>query len=258
MIDLYNFTFLFYTIVYIMLRKLNDKQQDTLIAILRFRYVTADNLALHRNITHNSAYSALEILHKAGYLGKIYDKSYRLMNKSARYYLTRQAVDHLKTIVEPEQPEAIWKSRLRDGNRSTEFVDQQVAIHATYNVLQEHLGNSVSIETALELYGTEGIIKPLPGLLVTPEGGNHYFVELADNQHLFLVRKRIRNYIQNYDNQEWEWENYPDVYIVRTSSASDRTRLRKYVAEKMDEAYLDDNDFKFLVVNNIQQAISTG
>jgi hypothetical protein len=26
----------------------------------------------------------------------------------------------------------------------------------------------------------------------------------------------------------------------------------------MDEAYLDDNDFKFLVVNNIQQAISTG
>lgn len=236
-----------------MLRKLNDKQQDTLITILHFRYVTADNLALYRNITHNSAYSALEILHKAGYLGKLHDKSYRLMNKSARYYLTKQAVDYLKTIAEPEQPEAIWKSRLRDGNRSTEFIDQQVAVHAAYNALRKQLASSATIETALELYGTEGIIKPLPGLLVTPEGGNHYFVELTDKQHLFLVRKRIRNYIQNYDRHEWEWEDYPDVYIVRTSSASDRTRLRKYAAEKMEEAYLDEEDFEIIVISNLRK-----
>ena len=234
-----------------MLRKLNDKQLDVLITVLRFRYVTANNLALYRNISHNSAYSALEILSKAGYIGKLHDKSYRLMNKSARYYLTKQGVDLLKSVVEPEQPEAIWKSRLRDGTRSTEFIDQQVAIHAAYNVLHGQLGNSADIETMLELYGTEGIIKPIPGLLVTPKRGNHYFVELCDNQHLFLIRKRIRKYIQNYDNQEWEWEVYPDVYIVRISTANDRTRLRKYASQKVEEAYLDDEDFRFFVIPKI-------
>ncbi len=236
-----------------MLRKLNDKQLDVLITILRFRYVTADNLALYRNITHNSAYSALEILSKAGYIGKLHDKSYRLMNKSARYYLTKQGVDLLKTIVEPEQPEAIWKSRLRDATRSTDFIDQQVALHAAYNILHGQLGDSADIETTLELYGTEGIIKPIPGLLVTPKRGNHYFVELTDNQHLFLIRKRIRKYIQNYDNHEWEWEEYPDVYIVRTSTANDRTRLRKYASQKMEEAYLDDEDFTFKVLTDVSK-----
>ena len=236
-----------------MLRKLNDKQLDVLITVLRFRYVTADNLGIYRNISHNSAYSALEILSKSGYLGKLHDKSYRLMNKSARYYLTKQGVDLLKIRVEPEQPENIWKSRLRDGTRSAEFIDQQVAIHAAYNALRGQLGDSADIETTLELYGTEGIIKPIPGLLVTPKRGNHYFVELTDNQHLFLIRKRIRKYIQNYDNHEWEWEYYPDVYIVRTSTANDRTRLRKYASQKMEEAYLDEEDFEFKVLPSINK-----
>lgn len=236
-----------------MLRKLNDKQLDVLITVLRFRYVTADNLATYRNITHNSAYSALEILNKAGYVGKLHDKSYRLMNMSARYYLTKQGVDLLKTRVEPERPEAICKSRLRDGTRSADFIDLQVAIHAAYNVLRSKLGNTVDIETTLELYGTEGIIKPIPGLLVTPKRGNHYFVELCDNQHLFLIRKRIRKYIQSYDDHEWEWEEYPDVYIVRTSTANDRTRLRKYASQKMEEAYLDNSDFDFYVVNAVER-----
>jgi len=175
------------------------------------------------------------------------------MNKSARYYLTKQGVDLLKIRVEPEQPENIWKSRLRDGTRSAEFIDQQVAIHAAYNALRGQLGDSADIETTLELYGTEGIIKPIPGLLVTPKRGNHYFVELTDNQHLFLIRKRIRKYIQNYDNHEWEWEYYPDVYIVRTSTANDRTRLRKYASQKMEEAYLDEEDFEFKVLPSINK-----
>ena len=238
-----------------MLRKLNDKQLDVLITILRFRYVTADNLALYRNITHNSAYSALEILSRTGYIGKLHDKSYRLMNKSALYYLTKHGVDLLKTIVEPEQPEAIWKSRLRDATRSTEFIDQQVAIHAAYNILKGQLGDSADIATTLELYGTEGIIKPIPGLLVTPKRGSHYCVELADNQHLFLIRKRIRKYIQNYDNHEWGWEEYPDVYIVRTTTANDRTRLRKYASLKMEEAYLDDEDFSLIIVGKTSKIL---
>ena len=235
-----------------MSRQLNNNQTQNLNLVLQFRYVTTDNLANHRNITNNSAYSALEILQAAGYLGKIHDKSYRLLNKSARYYLTQQGLDYLRNELNLQLDEAIWKNHKNDGKKSTEFIDQQVAIHTAYNELRAMLGDNAKIMIALDTYGIEGIIKPLPGLLVEPKKGKHFFVELVDIQHLFLVRKRIRKYVQNYEDNDWEWEEYPDVYIIR-SSASDRTRLRKYVEEQMDDNYLDADDFSFYVVGRVDQ-----
>ena len=235
-----------------MSRQLNDKQITTLKTILKFRYVTTDNLAVYRNITQNSAYSSLEILYKAGYLGKIHDKSYRLLNKSARYFLTPLAVAYLRNAVGMKLPDAIWITRRRDGWRSSGFIDQQVAIHAAYNALHGTLGEKAQIKTALELYGSEGIIKPLPGLLVELKSGKPFFVELADGEHLFLEKKRIRKYIENYDANDWEWEKYPDVYFVRTSAA-DRTNLRKYAESRMEDGYLDEDDFSFHIVSTVDR-----
>jgi hypothetical protein len=240
-----------------MSRKLNDKQTEILKKVFTFRYVTTDNLARYKNITGNSAYSALEILNKNGCLEKIHDKSYRLLNKSARYYLTLNAIEYLQKVIKLERPDAIWNSRKKDGRRSSDFIDQQVAIHAAYNALHELFGENAHIKTSLELHDEEGIIKPLPGLLVEPKSGKPFFVELTDNQHLFLAKKRIRKYIDNYDDGDWEWEQYPDVYIVRTSSPADRTRLRKYIETRMDDAYLDDDDFTFHVISKLDQAKSS-
>lgn len=233
-------------------RKLNNNQNQNLKTVLKFRYVTTDNLAHYHSITTNSAYSALEILSKAGYLEKIYEKSYRLLNKSARYFLTQQALTFLRSQADIQLDEAIWKSRKTDGKKTPDFIDLQVALHAAYNDLKGRLGNKIAIDTALELHGTEGIIKPLPGLLVTPKRGKQFFVEIADNQHLFFIRKRIRKYIENYESNEWEWDTYPDVYFIR-SSASDRTRLRKFVEQLMDDNYLDESDFTFHIVSGVNQ-----
>jgi hypothetical protein len=235
-----------------MARQLNNTQINNLKTILKFRYVTTNNLALYQNITHNSAYSALEILHKTDYLGKLHDKSYRLQNKSARYYLTLQAINYLRTELSLPLDDAIWKSRKGDNNKSNDFIDQQVAIHTAYNALQARLGENATIMTALEMYGTEGIIKPLPGILVSPKSDRHFFVELTDGQHLFLAKKRIRKYIDNYESNEWEWDTYPNVYIVRSSPA-DRSRLKKYVEEQMDDNYLDADDFSFYIVSKAEQ-----
>lgn len=220
--------------------------------VLKFRYVTTDNLANTHSITTNSAYSALEILNKAGYLQKIYEKSYRLLNKSARYFLTQQALTLLRSQADIQLDEAIWKSRKTDGKKTPDFIDLQVALHAAYNDFKGRFGDKIAIDTALELHGTEGIIKPLPGLLVTPKRGKQFFVEIADNQHLFFIRKRIRKYIENYESNEWEWDTYPDVYFIR-SSASDRTRLRKFIEQLMDDNYLDDDDFTFNIVSGVNQ-----
>lgn len=223
-------------------RTLNDKQILILKLAYTFRYLTTDNLARHRNITHNSAYSALEILHANGYLGKLHKKSYRLMNKAARYYLTLQAVSFLKSDIEDLNKDLL-NSRRRDNAKSVEFVDQQVTLHTAYLELKQKLSSRAVIRVATDMNGIEGVIKPLPGLYVRVSPKKHYIVELTDGQHLFLVKKRIRKYIENYETYDWVWETYPTVYIVRKSKA-DRTRLNKYIEEKMDNNYLDDGDFK--------------
>lgn len=233
-------------------RQLNNNQIQNLKTVLKFRYVTTDNLAHYQSITTNSAYSALEILSKAGYLEKIYEKSYRLLNKSARYFLTQQALTFLRSQPDIQLDEAIWKSRKTDSKKTQDFIDLQIALHATYNDLIARFGDKIAIDTALELHGTEGVIKPLPGLLIKPSKGKYFFVEIADNQHLFFIRKRIRKYIENYESNEWEWDTYPDVYFIR-STASDRTRLRKFVEQQMEDSYLDDSDFTFHVVSGVNQ-----
>lgn len=233
-------------------RQLNNNQIQNLKTVLKFRYVTTDNLAHYQSITTNSAYSALEILSKAGYLEKIYEKSYRLLNKSARYFLTQQALTFLHSQADIQLDDAIWKSRKTDGKKTPDFIDLQVALHAAYNDLKGRYGDKIAIDTALELHGTEGVIKPLPGLLVKSNADKNFFVEVADGQHLFFIRKRIRKYIENYESNEWEWDTYPDVYFIR-SSASDRTRLRKFIEQLMDDNYLDDDDFTFNIVSGVNQ-----
>ena len=233
-------------------RQLNNNQIQNLKTVLKFRYVTTDNLAHYQSITTNSAYSALEILKKAGYLEKIYEKSYRLLNKSARYFLTQQALTFLHSQADVQLDDAIWKSRKTDGKKTPDFIDLQVALHAAYNELVARFGDKIAIDTGLELHGIEGVIKPLPGLLVRPNTGKNFFVEVADGQHLFFVRKRIRKYIENYESNEWEGDTYPNVYVIR-SSASDRTRLRKFVYQLMEDNYLDDDDFTFHIVSGVNQ-----
>ncbi len=233
-------------------RQLNHNQIQNLKTVLKFRYITTDNLARYQSITTNSAYSALEILKKAGYLEKIYEKSYRLLNKSARYFLTQQALTFLHSQADIQLADAIWKSRKTDGKKTSDFIDLQVALHAAYNDLIARFGDKIAIDTALELHSAEGVIKPLPGLFVRPNTGKNFFVEVADGQHLFFIRKRIRKYIENYESNEWEWDAYPDVYFIR-SSASDRTRLRKFINQTMEDNYLDDDDFTFHIVSGVNQ-----
>lgn len=49
-----------------------------------------------------------------------------------------------------------------------------------------------------------------------------------------------------------EWDTYPDIYFMR-SSASDRTRLRKFINQLMEDSYLDDSDFAFRIVSGVDQ-----
>ena len=167
------------------------------------------------------------------------------MNKSARYYLTPQAVKYLRQS-DPDLNEDILSSRLREKGKSSDFVDYQVAVHDAYLDVKQALGEGILIQTASELAATEGVIKPYPALYVRDKK-THFFVELTGDQHLFLVKKRIRKYLEHYESDDWSWDSYPNVRIVRRLKG-DRKKLQAYVKEKMDDNYLDEGDIVFEIV----------
>ena len=167
------------------------------------------------------------------------------MNKHARYYLKPLGIKFLEQS-NLEVNKELFPSRRRDHAKSTEFVDQQVAIHSAYIKFRNEYGSEATILTATEFYEMEGIIKPYPSLYVKTPAGQQYLVELTDDQQLFIVKKRIRKYIEYYDSDDWEWDTFPIVRIARRSKA-DMSKLVAYIEEKMDDNYLDETDFIFEV-----------
>ncbi len=231
-------------------RKLNDKQVLLLRLAFRFRYLTADNVSKLHGISHNSAYSALTKLTERGYLGRKYNKSYRLKNKSARYYLTPKAVAFLQDPAFDLDKEILATRRYED-KKSTSFIDHQVAIVDTYIDITMDTNRKISrILTASDISkdDRESYPKPLPDLEVLygdskTDESNHLLVDVfPDDQHLFIAKKRIRQYIQHYEDNDWDWDEYPDVLIIRRSK-SDVNNLNKYITEKMEEAYMDEREF---------------
>ena len=232
--------------------KLNDKQLHILELAYIYRYLTTDNLSLFKQITHNSAYSALSILTKRGYLGRKHNKSYHLQNKSARYYLTPKAVKLLKTLADERELDVdILDTRRYEDRKTSNFIDLQVAIMTAMMDIFFSVDDGLDISTATSMKGQEpdNYLRPYPSLeIYNKDTDYHCLIEiLPDDQHLFIAKKRIRKYIEHYDNHNWEWDKYPDIYLVR-QSVSDRKRLEAYIAEKMEDAYLDEDDFRIYVV----------
>ena len=239
-------------------RKLNYKQEQILLSTFKFRYLTADNLAKIRDISHNSAYSALSKLTERGYLGRKHNKSYRLQNKSARYYLTPKAVAYLRDSKYKVDKEVL-ATRRHEDKKSTSFVDHQVAILDAcieIDINTSYVIHRIHTASSLTKSDTEYYPRPLPNIEVLYETDdeevfNRTLVDIfPDDQHLFIAKKRIRQYIQHYEDNEWEWDDYPSVRIVRRSKANVRN-LNKYIEEKMDNMFLDEEDFSMKAISSV-------
>ncbi len=235
-------------------RKLNSKQVDILKLAYTFRYLTSDNLAKLRGISQNASYHALNKLVERGYLGRKHHKSYRLQNKSARYFLTPKAIILLKDQAQGLSVDVL-QTRRYEHKKSSGFIDHQAAICSAYNKLRESLKDSCEIYTQTHMLqqDSDNYPKAKPSLeVLDAEDGKRVIIELIPkDQHLFIAKKRIRQYIQHYDDNDWVWEKYPEVlFIARTKSEA--KQLNAYTEEKMEDAYLDEDDFVMTAKTELQ------
>lgn len=148
-----------------MTRKLNQNQIDVLLLLYKFRYATSNLLTQKLELQHrNSINSRLRILQEQEYIGRKYDKSYKMMNKPASYFMLPKGLAALRGM--DGISNNVLKNMYKDAGATNEFVERNLAIFGICNKLEDIFGQRFDMFSKSELTDMEGMPEALPDGLV--------------------------------------------------------------------------------------------
>lgn len=231
-------------------KKLTPQQLTTLKIIYKFRFITADLLSQYRTTTLPTAKEALSILNKSGYIGRHYDKSYKLLGKGARYFLAAQSIKVLKD--QEGLNERVLHARYKDKSANQSLIDSSLGVFKTALDMRTNYPEMFTIFTQYELANYSQFPRPLPSLYLKrietdQDKPNEYFVEIIDDSPFFVVKKLIDRYVEYYEEGEWQGGAYPQL-ILQISNASLRKKIAEHVESLIENGYIDEDELRIRVV----------
>lgn len=225
------------------------KQQAVLIQLYKFRFGTADLLARSLDLKDGRyIYKRLEVLVGLGYIGKHYDKSYKLEGRPATYHLLPKAIAELKHHFKASGRKAALKTlrnAYKDRQASDEFISRKLAVFAIYNRLHALYGPNLNIWTGDQLNHEDYdyFPSPLPATYATllPVGSRprircFFILYLDDHTPFFVHVRRLQSYIEYVEEEEWQsatGSKLRGVLIVCESTGLLK-RIRKKLAQLAD------------------------
>ncbi len=219
--------------------KLNTKQTSLLKLIYKFRFVTADLVAVHKDMSRSATNYSLAILVDQEYLGRRYDNSYKIAGKSAVYYLTAKAIRLLKESLTLD--DKVVRTMANNKTVSDNFIDEKLNAMRTYLVLRESYPDIFDVFTPQELGGFSDLPDPKPSLYLHRKTSsesmpNDYMLDIISDSRLFIVKKRVQTYIEHCESKKWGKSAYPTVLLVLATPRAEYTVL------KYTEPLLEDFD----------------
>lgn len=217
-------------------RPLNSNQVRLLSLCFKFRFVSVPLLAEWLGRDKSSIYEGLYVLEQQGYIGKRYDKTYRLAGRPASYYLASKGIRYLRENSGLDH--TTLRNFYKNKNASTELVDHCLLVNNILLTLKRQTGNKFDIFTKYELDRKIAPMAP-PDLYLQSkkEDMPNYVLDIfAPGTYTWLLRKRIRQY-QDYAGQD-EYR-IPDVLFVAQNQSTEN-RLFKLTYENYEE-------FRFLL-----------
>lgn len=246
-------------------RKLNQNQIDILLLLYKFRFATPNLLTQKLKLTHrNSINSRLQILEDQEYIGRRYDKSYKMMNKPASYFMLPKGFAVLRGMGGISNN--TLKNMYKDAQATNGFVERSLTIFDLYNKLENIFGQRFDMFSKSELTGMEDIPEILPDGLVrlktsdSPRAKERYFfIHYAEErQPLFAVSKIITKQLEYGDSEEWQevFGKPPSLILVSDAPALER-RLHRQAGRIEDEA-VKDQKFYTTTIKEIMTVDSPG
>lgn len=225
-------------------RKLNQNQIDVLLLLYKFRFTTSNLLTQKLKLQHrNSINSRLKILEDQEYIGRRYDKSYKMMNKPASYFMLPKGFAVLRGM--DDISSNALKNMYKDAQATDGFVERSLAVFGIYSQLEAIFGERFDMFSKSELTGMEDMPEVPPDGLIklktsdSPRAKERsFFVYYAEErQPLFAISNIITEQLEYGDSEDWQelFGKPPAIIIICDSPALER-RLHRQVGRVEDEA----------------------
>ena len=224
-------------------RPLNPEQVAVLDWLYKVRFSSSKQIAKYLcKPNQKTIQNKLQILEERGFIGKHYDKSYKLAGRAAEYFLTPKGARQL-----PADSTNEWaiKALYKNKTVSPEFITHCLNVVDTVLTLQAIYGDKLRSFTSGQLAPYEYFPTWKPDLFLSFKGVSgkkprRYFLDVWDNTKPFFVSvRKVRNYIHYATDGDWPYEHgdLPAVLALcldeKAQKKLDRRILRAIEEEDM-------------------------
>jgi hypothetical protein len=158
----------------------------------------------------------------------------RIDRKRARYYLSKGGIRYLRATYEASP--SVLKSYYKNKHLSESFVTHNLNIFDTYLNLRAVYGSTFSIVSKAELAIYDYFPDPLPDLYLynKQDPNKSYMLSLFNDTQLWIIKKRVKGYIEHCDSGDWPSERYPDVLLVCPDQRSE-LKLQQFLEPLLED-----------------------
>jgi len=202
-------------------RPLNSKQIRLLELCYAFRFVGVDLLAELLGKHRSSVYEGLYVLERQGYIGKRYNKTYRLVGRPASYYLATKGIRYLRENSELDQ--TTLRNFHKNKSIRQEHVDHCLNIFRIALTIRRQTDGRFNIFTKYIL-PKESFPSPPPELFLEQKGSSDkpgYVLDIFEvGTPTWLLRKRIIQYEDYEYGSEYPYSNV--LFVAPNQSTENR------------------------------------
>ena len=237
-------------------RELSKKQQETLVVMYKFRFVTAELLTTYYKLSSTEATNRhLAVLLTLGHIGRMYSPASRMAGVPAYYYLLPHSFKYVARA-HTAYSDTVSKRIRNDTKASKEFVLECIEVFRTSQALSHQSDYPLKVFSRSDFVHYSYFPKPEPDLYTTytiADKRHHNFVYVVTpGKPLFLLLRRIKAYIDYREADEWETatgSNAPGCMIV-VHSEKEQLKIRRKVEQLAyaNDAYIDDLDLQITII----------
>ncbi|OQB72554.1 MAG: hypothetical protein BWX92_03602 [Deltaproteobacteria bacterium ADurb.Bin135] len=193
--------------------KITNKQTEILTLIFQFRFLNRTQIQQLLNHKDPKTINTwLKDLTEKQFLNRIYENTIGANTKPAIYYAGINAIRYYKSLGQDNNP--YLKKLYRDNERSQSFIDEQIFIaDICLDFLEINAKGEINytFETAAGVTSNPlySFMEDLsPQLIFTKESKAEFkqyiLVQLDSVSPKYMIKKRLKNYIEFFFTNEWE------------------------------------------------------
>ncbi|MFI5270948.1 MAG: replication-relaxation family protein [Candidatus Saccharimonadales bacterium] len=241
-------------------KEISSSQIEVVELLFKYRFCSVELLRSSLSLqTKAGLYRKLAILIDKGYVGKRYDKSYRILGKPAVYYLLPKGLSELRKLPKHESiDDNLIKYAYNDKRITSEqFIKHSLNIYKT-SLQLTRLYPVLKFFTKREIKGLSYLPKNLPDAFVSLKLDNQtepsrFFLDLIpDSMFGRELNKKVAAYIDFFEGDSWQavaGNSLPRLLLLCENGTTEK-RVQRQLARQMYDEELECYTSTFLSLAN--------